>query len=382
MRLLLTLVTFSALLGCAGILGSTDTGSSSEDTGGAPAGPDRDGDGTPDAKDCDPADPSAHPGAEERCNGFDDDCDGDVDEGLSAEWYEDQDGDGFGEGQASEGCDAPEGYAAQDGDCDDADSSVYPGADESDCTDPKDYNCDGETAYADKDKDGYASCEDCNDADSKVHTSSAERCNGKDDDCNGTIDDDASDCTTLYEDADGDGVGSTKKVCGCAGSPGYASTSGDCDDTNADVNPSALETCATTYDDDCDGKTNDYTGGSAPSVYAGADQTEAAGDASCVADGYAYACDACPTFDITLGSDATATDAEGDTLTYKWTVSPSGPSIDTPTALSTRVTMPETSPTEPGACEDTSYVFTLTVTDCSGKSKADSVTITASCCGV
>lgn len=39
---------------------------------------DADGDGSPDGDDCDDADPEVYPGAPERCNGLDDDCDGAV----------------------------------------------------------------------------------------------------------------------------------------------------------------------------------------------------------------------------------------------------------------------------------------------------------------
>ena len=44
---------------------------------------DRDGDGDPDSTDCAPEDSAVHDGAEELCNGIDDDCDGEVDETTS-----------------------------------------------------------------------------------------------------------------------------------------------------------------------------------------------------------------------------------------------------------------------------------------------------------
>ena len=48
----------------------------------APCDGDIDGDGWPDAEDCEPADETAHPEAVERCNAMDDDCDGETDEQL------------------------------------------------------------------------------------------------------------------------------------------------------------------------------------------------------------------------------------------------------------------------------------------------------------
>ena len=69
------------------------------DTGTA-TGDDADGDGTPSANDCDDADASVHPGAEEACNGVDDDCDGEIDEGVRTTFFLDADGDGHGDAVA------------------------------------------------------------------------------------------------------------------------------------------------------------------------------------------------------------------------------------------------------------------------------------------
>ena len=79
----------------------------------------------------------------EICNGIDDDLDGEVDEGLTlSTFFEDADGDGYGVTSNSvQACEAPEGYAGQSGDCDDGESSVYPGA--WDGCDGLDNDCDG-----------------------------------------------------------------------------------------------------------------------------------------------------------------------------------------------------------------------------------------------
>ena len=72
---------------------------------------DADGDGAPAeaiceseplAQDCDDTNSSVYPGAVEVCNGMDDDCDGEVDEGfVEATWYPDEDGDGYGDGSGA-----------------------------------------------------------------------------------------------------------------------------------------------------------------------------------------------------------------------------------------------------------------------------------------
>jgi hypothetical protein len=97
--------------------------------------------------DCDDATATTNPDAQDTCNAVDDDCDGSVDGGLTAQaWYEDVDGDGFGTNASIVyTCDGttPAGHAAARDDCDDASGGVHPGAVEY-CEDDLDSDCDGD----------------------------------------------------------------------------------------------------------------------------------------------------------------------------------------------------------------------------------------------
>ncbi|MDP2305475.1 MAG: MopE-related protein [Pseudomonadota bacterium] len=217
--------------------------------------------------DCDDTDASVHPGAAEVCDALDvdEDCNGAADDADDAAtgstgWFVDADADGYGVDTAGMvACDRPDGYSATAGDCDDADAAYNPAADESDCTDPADYNCDGSVVYADADGDGYAACAECDDAVAAVNPSAAEICDAGDvdEDCDGLVDD-ADDSVagqvTSYVDADGDGFGddASPGVAACDLPSGSAAVVGDCDDTRSDVNPDAIERC-NAFDDDCDG---------------------------------------------------------------------------------------------------------------------------------
>ncbi len=102
------------------------------------------------AGDCDDDDRAVNPEALEVCDGVDNDCDGSVD--LAAvdrgTWYEDGDGDGYGdEDEPVSACTQPAGTAAGEADgvpfdCDDANSRIHPAAEDT-CGDGLDNDCDG-----------------------------------------------------------------------------------------------------------------------------------------------------------------------------------------------------------------------------------------------
>ena len=236
-----------------------------------------------DATDCDDSDPSEFPGAVERCDGDDDNCDGVADEATAVDatrWYMDADTDGYGDAATSQvACDQPAGYLDNADDCDDTDLSEYPGAAE--VCDGDDDDCDGtideagavdaDTWYADADGDTYgdpavtlaacdqpagyvADAQDCDDASASVSPADTETCNGIDDNCDGTIDEsDATDASLWHADSDGDGYGDPLVfVMACGAPAGFVADATDCDDANGAAHPGATESCDG-FDDDCDG---------------------------------------------------------------------------------------------------------------------------------
>ncbi len=294
---------------CNGIDDNCD-GRVDEGTGVRTVYPDEDGDGFGDPEgavttcepmpgyiliggDCDDTNPDVNPGAEDVCNGIDDNCDGEVDEnGGPVTWYPDRDGDGYGAPRPTiTSCDQPPGYVAENGDCDDDNPEINPGAE--DVCDGVDNDCDGDvddgltatTYYPDADGDGFGASEpsivechpvpgyvkvdgDCDDQNPEVNPDAQEVCDGLDNNCDGNVDE-GLEFYTWYRDRDGDGYGTlVGAVEDCTQPSGYASMSGDCDDTNPGINPGADEVC-NGLDDNCNGEIDE--GGGLATWYADAD---------------------------------------------------------------------------------------------------------------
>ena len=178
--------------------GVADLGESSDDA---------DGDGWTIAEgDCNDNKAEVNPDMVEISNGFDDDCSGDADDGLDP-FAVDYDADG---------------YSITDGDCNDIDAAVNPGATETE--DGRDEDCDGVADNGtdnagntdDDDGDGYSIADgDCDDGDAAINPGATEDDGGFDDDCDGVADEDE-----YGADYDGDG---------------HSMRWGDCDDTDPSV---------------------------------------------------------------------------------------------------------------------------------------------------
>jgi hypothetical protein len=159
-------------------------------------------------------------------------------------WYKDADGDGYTDGTTEVSCKQPTGYVskAQTGDCNDNDKNINPNTlwfKDSD----KDGYTDGTTKVScTKPSDEYVSSAtsgDCNDGNSSINPGRAEICDGRDNNCDGQTDEGV--LLVFYRDQDGDGYGyASNSTQACSQPAGYVSSSSDCDDNNPTLNPNTI----------------------------------------------------------------------------------------------------------------------------------------------
>jgi hypothetical protein len=155
------------------------------------------------AGDCNDNDPNINPARPEICDGIDNNCNGLIDEGVKLVFYKDLDGDGYTDGTTQVGCSAPWGYvlSATSGDCNDNDPNVNSGKTE--ICDGKDNNCNGQidegfnvgqsctVGVGECARTGQYVCKadgsgtQCS---ATPGTPTVEICDGKDNDCDGQID--------------------------------------------------------------------------------------------------------------------------------------------------------------------------------------------------
>jgi len=252
--------------------------------------------------DCDDGNATIWPGAPELCNGIDDDCDIQVDEGfLVVAATPDTDGDSFGDANATPTnfCALAAGFSTTMTDCDDTNAGIFPGAldlcdgIDNDCDTQIDENAAPFDQYPDADGDGFgyfnvapisacaavvgyvANDDDCNDSNASINpTVPVDLCDSIDNDCDWQIDEDATH-NIYYPDFDGDGFGGSNPVYSSCYPQNLPTTIEDCNDYDAAISPTATEVCGNGVDDDCDTQIDEgCSGGGGPTNVCGPINTD------------------------------------------------------------------------------------------------------------
>ena len=170
------------------------------------------------------------PQESETCDGLDNDCNNVVDNGVLSNFFQDFDTDTYGNPIiAQESCEAPEGYVANNDDCNDNNVDINPGAEE--VCDDVDNDCDGQV------DEGGVCGEGCQDEDEDGVCDNEDLCEGfpnVDDDNDGICNEDDACPVDPENDADGDNVCEIDDIC-----PGFD----DSQDTDGDGTPNGCDPC-------------------------------------------------------------------------------------------------------------------------------------------
>ena len=225
--------------------------------------------------DCNDSDAGIQPAADEICNLEDENCNGQIDEGVQLSFYADYDNDNYGNPNVFiVACTQPNGFVLNSSDCIDSNAAINPSI--SEVCNEIDENCnelidEGVQVefYADNDNDNFGSTTntilacilplgyvtnstDCDDSDGYIQPGAAEICNSLDDNCNNQVDENIL-FNTYFEDIDEDSFGNPNSTISFCTLPfGYVENNEDCNDSNPSISPLGIEVC-NLFDDNCNG---------------------------------------------------------------------------------------------------------------------------------